>query len=560
MHHTKLFEKVNQSTLKFLEPLTPGETYRTIVKEAIELVGANYGAIFLQEGKLLRRVYASASFLDQIIPPKEGFTYKSLRTSKPYLIDIKDVEKVQPLAYMFRERSISSFIVVPISYQNQATGVLTIYSTKKSNLSQEDLPVLAIFGSLASLAIKKTQLYTEAKKALEDRNKSLALENTLERINKAGLKFLEPLTPEETFAHIVQEAIKLINAKYGSIILMQQGKLERVYSSSPLAYLSKPRKRSNTYIAFKKREILLVDAVKVEKAHPEIKKIGLKSVLFIPLSYRDQSIGVLILNSEKEITKLAIELKILKLFGFMASLAIRKAQLQTETQKALETRNLFISMAAHEFRTPLTTINGYAQLLQSKLSEQDTVEAKWSNELLWETNRLNTLMNELLTIDRIKSGQLQFFLKKSSFIEVLKRAIIDFGFLHPNHKIIFNNHLKEGEDIIVGDSAKLLQVVSNLLDNAAKFSSPEKEICINLKSKGLDLILNIKDQGRGIIKEELPKIFEGFYRGKNHSVEGMGLGLFLAKNIIERHRGSIHAHSKVDKGTLFEIKLPRLKK
>lgn len=387
------------------------------------------------------------------------------------------------------------------------------------------------------------------------------VENTiLERIYHSTLKFLESLTAEETYTTVVQEAVKLIEAEYGSILLDQKGELVRVYASSPVAYQTKNRKKANTYRAFTERRIIVADILDLQKAHPELKKMGVASTIFIPLSYRNKSFGVLIVNSQKKITRSAIELKTLKLFGLMASLAIRKAQLHEETKINLENRDLFLSLAAHELRTPVTTIFGYAQLLYDKLQNKNNTEARWVNALHSESYRLTLLVQDLLEINRIRTGKMQYFFKECALREIIKRAIDNFKFNYPDREIFFDDRLGTNKGVVIGDFNKLLQVLTNLLDNAAKFSGAESKVVIILKASNQSFILQVQDQGMGIAKKDLSRVFEGFYQGSSSSAkEGMGLGLYLAKNIVEEHRGTIHLHSRLNRGTLVEIQLPKTK-
>lgn len=241
----------------------------------------------------------------------------------------------------------------------------------------------------------------------------------------------------------------------------------------------------------------------------------------------------------------------------MASLAIRKTQLYDESKKALEVRDLFISMAAHELRTPITTISGYSQLLYSKLGGSASVESRWISDLAWETLRLTHLVNELLEVDRIKGGQFQYTFEECSLREIIRRAISDFHFIHPEHKVILEDKLNGG-DLVIGDFDKLLQLVINLLDNAAKFTPPEKEINLTLNFKSSYIIFTVKDQGHGITGKDLPQVFEKYYRGEVIK-EGMGIGLFLVKNIVNQHHGTINIFSKENRGTRVKIKLPMVK-
>jgi len=152
-------------------------------------------------------------------------------------------------------------------------------------------------------------------------------DNILEQIHIAGLKFLLPLTLEETYKIIVAEAVSLVNAAYGSIMLDVDGQLKRVYSSSKLGYGTSNRKNGNTYSSFSEKKIIVAHIDETGKFHPELVKQGIKSTIFIPLAYQDKTLGVLTINSKEKIEQSTSELKALKLFGSMATLVIRKAQL-----------------------------------------------------------------------------------------------------------------------------------------------------------------------------------------------------------------------------------------
>lgn len=388
----------------------------------------------------------------------------------------------------------------------------------------------------------------------------MTIKDPLEKIYKSSLAFIAPMTLEETYRKIVQEILKLTGSEYGSIILERNGELVRVYASTPFAYKTRFRKKANTYTAFRERRVIVTSIKDMEQAHPELKKIGIKTAVFIPLSFRSKSMGVITVNSKRKIESSSLELKILKLIGSMASLKIRNVQLFDEIRQALETRDFFISLAAHELRTPVTTIFGYSQLLQEKVREKNTIEARWINSLYKESHRLTLLVRDLLEISLIKAGKMQYHFTEYSLREIVNRAIEDFKFIYPNRQIIFEDHLASLKDIVVGDFDKLLQVVINLLDNAAKFSQEKKKILCSLKKTNANFILKVKDEGNGISKKDLPRIFEGYYRGAdvNHS-EGMGIGLFLAKNILERHNGSIQIRSRLNIGTEVKVQLPKAK-
>lgn len=382
----------------------------------------------------------------------------------------------------------------------------------------------------------------------------------LEKINRAALRFLEPLTPQDTYSVIVEEACKLVDGELGYIVLGENGKLKVVYISQETLKFLKIRKKGYTYNAYSKRKAFVVHAKEYIQFHPELVRIGVHSAILIPLFYKNKSFGALAIFSVKSDAQFTEkELNILKLFGSMATLAIRKTQLYNETRQALESRDMFLSMAAHEFRTPITTISGYAQMLRLKLlksNEGQVVEKRWSDEIYTETTRLSRLVNELLEVNRIKSGLNVYKWEESRLRELVNRAMASFSIAKPKYKIKLQDNLN-GEGKIIGDSDKLLQVFVNILDNAAKFSLPDQDIIIELNNKKDGFSINFKDQGLGIPEKDKENIFKGFYRGLNNQKEGMGLGLYISKEIIRKHKGKIRVKSKLNRGTSIEIILPK---
>ncbi len=382
-------------------------------------------------------------------------------------------------------------------------------------------------------------------------------DHNLQIIYKAVSKFLQQLTPEEMYKAIVEEGLKLVDTDYGSLFLKNDGGLDRVYTTLP--EYRPIRKRGFTYQAFHNQEVLVKNAEQFGRYHPNIKKLGSLSNIFLPLVIKGESVGVLNINSFKTVEEAKKDISILQLYASLASLAIKKTQSFDETKKALETRDLFIAMAAHELRTPLTTIIGYVQLLKNRIPKDNSSESRWIYELSWEATRLSQLVNELLEVNRIKSGEFQYNFKESGMRIIINRALSNFQFSHPDREIVFIDQLDDKSDKVIGDFDKLLQVITNLVENAIKYSSSGKPVSITLRDKSSDVIIDIKDHGKGIAKKDISNIFDKFYRSNEHSIEGMGLGLHLVKNILDEHRGQIKIHSSQGKGTKVSVILPKAK-
>ncbi len=383
-------------------------------------------------------------------------------------------------------------------------------------------------------------------------------ENILTEINKAAIKFLSPLTPLDTYKTIVKEAVKLVKGSYGNILLEQNGELKRVYASIKMAYGTKNRKRGNTYRSYIKQKVIVASIRETGPHHPEMVNYGVKWTIFVPLVYQKKSIGVLTINSKSDEK---VDRKLyngLKLLGSLASLAIIKTQALDDTKKALETRDLFISLASHELKTPLTSVNGYVQMIQKKAKNSPDFPYHLIDNLAKETHRLTNLISELLEINQVKTGTFNFSWQVCSLNDVIENAINNFELTHPKRKITYLNLLNTKPDFIIGDFDKLLQVLLNVLQNAAKFSSEETEIRITLDENPKNCVIKVQDRGIGIDKKDMPNIFKDFYKGNRSSQEGMGLGLFLTKHIIDSHKGQIKVKSPDSRGTTIEFQLPKV--
>lgn len=377
-----------------------------------------------------------------------------------------------------------------------------------------------------------------------------------EEIYDSALKLLYQLTPEKTYTTIVNEAKKLVGAIHCSIFLFEDGELKRVFTSYPYLHQIKTRKQGKLFSVYKTQKPYIISSKKLTGIHSEFKDISFGSSIAVPFTYSNKPFGVLSLLSRKNVIFKNNDLSKLLLFGSVVSLAIRNMQLYSEVKKSLDERDLFISMAAHELKTPLTTIFIYSQLLLRKNQGSKYSDTQIKMKLSGEIKRLTNLVNELLQVNQIKIGSLKFVFRKCDLCSVVDAAVTAFESVNTGYKINFKNELKNKYCFVKGDFDKLFQVVTNLLNNAAKFSPKNVPIDIVLRYESSKYLLTVTDHGSGIKRKDLPRIFERFYKGNSEEKDGLGLGLFLVKNIIDQHNGEISVTSKLNKGTTFSILLP----
>ncbi len=213
----------------------------------------------------------------------------------------------------------------------------------------------------------------------------------------------------------------------------------------------------------------------------------------------------------------------------------------------------FVGIASHELKTPLTSVKGYLQLLSG--TEDKQVQKQFVQKAVDSTNKLENLIKDLLDVSRIQSGQLQLTLSKFDMDHFLDETIASFPIISTTHEIIRESNFNHA--LVHADKQRIEQVLINLLSNAIKYSPGEKKVIVYSKKTNTELIIKIRDFGIGVPKEEQANIFERFYRTKNMSryISGFGLGLYICKDIIKRHKGRIWMEAE-EKGSAFYFSLP----
>ena len=233
----------------------------------------------------------------------------------------------------------------------------------------------------------------------------------------------------------------------------------------------------------------------------------------------------------------------------------------TEQEKEERERRLFVSNVSHELRTPLTSVKSYLEALDEG-ALYEPVAPDFIKVSLNETNRMMRMVTDLLHLSRIDNATSHLDVELINFT-----AFITF-ILNRFDKMRSQDQEKKYELVrdypitsvwIEIDTDKMTQVIDNILNNAIKYSPDGGKITVSMKTTDEQMILSISDQGLGIPKEDLPKIFDRFYRvdkARSRAQGGTGLGLAIAKEIIKQHNGFIWAKSEYGKGSTFTIVLP----
>ncbi|MGE5590162.1 MAG: ATP-binding protein [Bacillota bacterium] len=231
----------------------------------------------------------------------------------------------------------------------------------------------------------------------------------------------------------------------------------------------------------------------------------------------------------------------------------------TEQQQAERAKDQFLSVVSHELKTPLTAIKGFAQLLNKQADKAGLPPAmRQALALIDEqTNRMVVLVNELLDVSRIQLGQLRLARSRVDAVALARRVLEQMRSVSDLHEL----RLSVSHDPIIGlwDGPRLERVLSILLDNAIRYQPQGGPVEVMLSRDAGHLHVEVRDQGIGIEPSDIPHLFERFYRAAgslNHQVAGLGLGLYIAAEVVRMHGGELQASSKPGEGSRFWLDLP----
>ncbi len=294
--------------------------------------------------------------------------------------------------------------------------------------------------------------------------------------------------------------------------------------------------------------------------------MSLASLLVLPLRTSREILGAIVIAANDRDRAMTDEkLPLAQVLAERAALAIENARLYTEQVEARRKvedlsrlKDEFLSIASHELRTPVTSIKGYTQLAKTLIREGDLVTSEeYLNIALDQIDRMSRLILELLDVSRIETGRLEIRRDAIAWTNFVRDVV------NRHHTAVsdrrFQVNIPSSVKNVVGDRDRLEQVLGNLLDNAVKYSPDGSEILVSVEDRGEQLVTAVADRGIGIPTDELNQVFERFHRGRQVSSTnygGLGLGLYITKQIVQRHGGTIWVESREGAGTTFFFSLP----
>jgi signal transduction histidine kinase len=324
---------------------------------------------------------------------------------------------------------------------------------------------------------------------------------------------------------------------------------ELIIANIELAFQNKEKEKRAAELVLANVELAFQNEEKDKRA-AEL-NIANKELIFQNKEKEKRAAELIIANKElifqnKEKEKRAAELII----------ANKELEVQNQEKELNKKKDEFIGLASHELKTPLTSINAYLQFLQRNLAS-DEKNKQLTVKALQQVGKLQSLISDLLDVSKIESGKLSLLFQTFDMVDLLKEVVEMMEYGNLTHKIKTNYTLNELA--VHADKQRIEQVMINLISNAIKYSPNADRIIISLSQTQDEVVVSIQDFGIGLKQDQEAQIFSRFYRVEELAfyIPGLGIGLYISKDIISRHNGILCVESKFGIGSTFSFRLPK---
>ncbi len=280
--------------------------------------------------------------------------------------------------------------------------------------------------------------------------------------------------------------------------------------------------------------------------------------IYAPLKVGVRVTGVMVLTAS------ALKGATIEAISGLVALALERARFLKELSRTEALRqsdqlkSALLASVSHDLRTPLTSIRAAVDNLLDKSLDWDRDALREFHVIISEeVSRLTRLVQNLLEMARIEAGELHPVKEWSSVPEMITTVLDRCASVLANHRVRVD--LKEGLPLVKVDARLLASSLANLLENAAQYSAAQSEVVVRGEIDATTLTMSIQDEGPGILAQDLPRVFDKFYRGSSRSVnrrEGTGMGLAIARGIVEAHGGRIWVENRPGRGSTFSLSVP----
>ncbi|HJR81821.1 MAG TPA: ATP-binding protein [Anaerolineales bacterium] len=379
---------------------------------------------------------------------------------------------------------------------------------------------------------------------------------------------------ESFLQSIISEATELTNSELASILEYDEAAEElrfiamQWFQRDLLRPVGVPLEGSAAGWVYRRGQPLIIQDAKVDKRHfkvvDRVTRHETHSLAAVPLMVRGEVLGVLeTLNKKDDAHYTEEDLTILETLGALAAQAMKNADLQRKVRTArVELAELerlktdFIAITSHELRTPLGLILGHATFLRELVGEQ---HAEQLDTIIKNATKLKEIVENLSNVDNYQNGFLRTRQQRVSVAQIVKEVLLAFQDEANARNIILNQNTGNSPFYLDADGGKIGVALGGLVRNAIQFTDSGGQVTVYVEEVPGHIKVSVADSGIGIPAKDLPRVFERFFQVETHLTRrfgGMGLGLTVAKAMIELHGGRIWAESEEGRGSIFSFLLP----
>lgn len=445
---------------------------------------------------------------------------------------------------------VRSILAVPLISRGQILGAITLCASQAERYDKRDQDLVEDLAQRAAMAIDNARLYRQAQAALQARDQALAVvENERAKLQRlftqapAAICILEGPEHRIAFANLLYRQIvgkrPLIGLPVREALAEANSQnlfdiLDRVYATGEPFIVSELSKQ-------------------IDKNENGSLETHFFNFVYQPTRDAQGIVDGVLIHAIDVTDQVRAQHERAELFA-QAEIA------RAEAENAVQIRDQFFSVAAHELKTPLTSLLGNVQLLQRRAARDGFLQERNQRAfsvVVAQTERLQKMVEALLDVTRLETGHLSLHRTPLDLAALVQQIIDETQPTLSNHTITATTH---GTSFVIhGDALRLEQVLQNLVQNAVKYSPAGGAITLETRSSGDSVCVSVSDQGIGIPQDSTHHLFSRFYRAENveeKHISGLGIGLYVVKEIITLHGGSVHVESIENAGSTFTICLP----
>ncbi len=506
------------------------------------------------------------------VPAGRGLVGEVAATARPVLVNDASNDPRWGGEFAKGTFRTNSVLAVPLLTQNRVIGVLEVLNKSRGGgFSADDVQLLTAFAAQAAVAIENARLFQMTDMQLSQRVNEL---ETLERIDVELNRSLDLRRVAEI---TVRAAMDTAGASAGMLGLLV-GEPPYVQIIEKQGYGDDdvpagveedryPADRGIVARVLRTRQAELVYDVRLDPNYvPSLR--GALSQITMPIISAGGVLGVLVLETNREPRLRLADMPLLQRLIEHASIALANARLYAEIERANESKSEFVSFVAHELKNPLTVVKGYSEtLLKAAPSE---MHAYGLRLILDNADRMNTIVSDLNDVTKLQTNNLRLSLADVDVRHIIEETLRPFEsrIREKGQTVVVD--VQDGVPLLRADAGRIIQVMTNLVSNAYKYSPENTQITISARLNEMlqdargrllppQVHITVRDQGIGLSQADVKKLFTPYFRSDNPLAQaqpGTGLGLTITRGIVEGHGGVIWVESELGIGTAFHFSIP----